>query len=152
MPMNMPIIIKNFPMPPRFYKMYKETPMGKVKTSVYEAYEADVKYWLFKNAYQLQYAREVVQRMSSKEAFHVERTFSFLRHRILNGSTPLRNTFMERVPALDEMLADVLGIDEALFWEGDCRKRPTHHVALGEYVDIKLTVVNLDFPEADLDT
>lgn len=141
-----PFEIRGFPMPPSANGLYSNNSRtgGRHKSEKYSAYEDEVRLWMYKNNHQLDIARRMLQDLGHGEVLLVDRTYFFKAYRIISkAGKPLRNDTTNRIKALDDVLALILGIDDSYFWDGDHKKRPSSHVALGEYVDIKFSSIEL---------
>jgi len=151
-----PFQIKGFPMPPSANALYKnkngDVGGGREKSQAYRAYEEECVLWSYKNGYQLQNIRIAISQLPKNTVFHVERTFYFRAHRTISkAGNPLKNETLGRPKALDDCLAKLIGIDDKLFWDDSNKKRPSLHVALGEYVDIVLTPMGMPVAPEEVD-
>ena len=151
--MNIPFEIRGYPMPPSNNELYANNARtgGRMKSMKYKAYEEEVKYWTYKNGYQLQSARMIIQKMLPNEVFHVERFFYHKSWRIITkAGKPVKNDTSNRIKALDDTLSQLLGIDDSYFWSGTYTKDSSPHISLGEYVDLKFTKLSISIkPEEE---
>lgn len=138
--------IKSFPMPPSANELYFEPAKGRrAKTMQYKKYEGLVQFWMYKNGYQIQNARLIMQKRTNDEAFHIETNFYFLKNKILTkNNTPKKNDTSNRIKALHDVLSQVLGIDDCLFFDGSFSKRISQSEQLGDFVDIKITTIAIE--------
>jgi Holliday junction resolvase RusA-like endonuclease len=142
--------INGYPMPPSANNLYSNNPRGgRFKSQKLTAYEVEVTHWSYRYGYQLQSARMCVAALDLGQVFHVERTFYHKGFRILTkDGQPRKNDTSNRFKALDDTLAQLLGIDDSYFWSGTYDKLVSANDALGEYVDLIFTV-RAATPEAE---
>ncbi len=147
MGMQIPIEIKGYPLPPSANNLYANNARtgGRFKTEKYKSYELEVARWARLNAYQLDPLRRIIEKMKPNWVFHVDRQFYQKPYRIMTKlGAPRKNDTSNRFKALDDTMSQLLGIDDSYFWCGSFDKHPALHPALGEYVDLKFTVMCLD--------
>ncbi len=138
--------IKDFPMPPSANTLYANIPgKGRVKTKDYRLYEESVRIWSFRTAHHLQTARVIISRLPKGQALHLDRRFYFERGKIITkGGRPRRNDTSNRIKALDDVLAAILGCDDSLFWSGSETKVQVCNIVIGESVDITFSAVDIE--------
>lgn len=132
-------------MPPSSNQLYSNVNMRRCKSARYRAYEEEVRIWSYKYGYQLQNARILLQQVYTHDVFHIHRIYYFQKNEILTlKGLPKRNDTSNRIKAIDDVIAQLLGIDDSYFWDGSYSKRVSSHEALGSYVDIIITTMSLD--------
>lgn len=139
--------ILDFPMPPSANNLYANMlGRGRFKTAALRGYEKEVSIWALQHRYLLESAREQVSKLEPGEALSLERVFYFPYASILTkDGRPRRNDTSNRIKALDDVLATILGIDDSIFWSGSESKGVCRHRSLGEYVDITFQSINIRF-------
>lgn len=138
--MSLPVEIKGFPLPPSANELYANIPgRGRIKTEALKSFEAEVHYWSMKNQHLLLPARELCQSIGPGCFIRLHKFFYFRPHKILTKSgEPRKNDTSNRIKALEDVLAKLLGIDDKWFWAGNYDKGPVLHPAIPEGVDLRL--------------
>ncbi len=142
-----PFTIKSFPLPPSINAVYaNHSSRGRIKTQVMHKYEDQVKAWCLKTGHALQSARVLISNLPHNYALHLDRHFYFKHDSILTKKNrPKRNDTTNRIKALDDALAAILGCDDSLFWSGSETKSCLSNEELDPYVDITISAIELDF-------
>ena len=126
--------IKAFPSPPSVNGLYAYTGKRVVKSKAYRVYEGNVHRWVLMNQDTIIKLRTFFTDIGSY-VIHIDTTFNMLGTSIVckNGK-PKRNDTSNRLKALHDVLAAVIGIDDSYFWSGSFSKIPT--IAAEDFVDI----------------
>ncbi len=116
----MTFIFKNFPMSPSVNEIYSNVAgRGRIKTPIYRCFERDAMIWNMKNSLLVQDCQKKISEMPISQAIRVNRVFSFPVTSILNKlGRPKRNDTANRIKALDDAMAAILGVDDCIFWSG----------------------------------
>lgn len=141
-----PFEIKGFPMPPSANALYANGKYGgRFKSIKYREYEETVRLWCRDYQHILRTARNLINNLSHGEVLHVERSFYHQKGKIITkDGKPRKNDTSNRIKALDDVLSEILGTDDSLFWSGTYYKHASTHEALGEYVDIKFSSTQIN--------
>jgi hypothetical protein len=149
--------LKGFPMPPSDNAL--KTPLiikGKsrtVKSAEYRLFERAAQSWAMRNQEHLNKARELTLKCAPGWALKVDRVYWFQKSTIVRKTSdkktgaqagePKCNDTFNRVKALHDVVATLLGIDDKFFWRGDTDKRVLKHILLPECVDIKISLTDM---------
>ena len=102
------------------------------------------------HAVEIDLARELTLVAGSRRFIHVDTVFYMLRGRILcKDGTPKRNDTSNRIKALHDALAQILGIDDSYFFSGSYDK-----IAVDDemHVGVDITMVVTDYEERPCDS
>lgn len=148
-------------MPPPDNQLYANnfgSGKGRFKTKVYKSFENDVRIWALQKRVQVEIARDMTLQLSARQAFRLDCLFWHCSTDILMKSDgkrslqnpspklkgePKRNDTFNRVKALSDSLAAILGIDDCWFWAGSVDKLPVKNGVQKVGVDITLSFYHL---------
>ena len=144
--------IKGFPLPPSVNALYLNLPgRGRCKSPKYRAYEESVRFWLYKNNPSIQTLRVILGDIPKGTVLRVDQTFYFQRKSIITkDGRPKKNDTSNRLKALHDAIAELIGIDDCYFWDGTYSKRIATHEAFGEYVDLTFSTMPIDSNQKEL--
>lgn len=95
------------------------------------------------NHEQLDQARVITLECRARRFLHVDAIFKFHEKNILTkDGKPQRNDTSNRIKALHDVLAAILGIDDSYFWSLACDKKVTLDTQ-DECVDVTIVVADL---------
>ncbi len=153
----MKVELKSFPMPPSDNGL--KTPIyvgGKprmIKSRDYHDFETEARIWMMKNDEQIEKARQLIQKTGPGWALKVDRVYWFHRDTVVRKTAskktgarigePKQNDTFNRIKALHDALAQILGIDDKWFWAGETHKKILKHIAFPECVDVTLSLVDM---------
>lgn len=149
------VTLKLYPLPPSSNALYRNTSAKeravfhtkkmRRKTEEYTEYEKRVQIWSYRNGVDLSLARELTTRLGPGVYLRVDRLYKFHLNRILTKDLmPKRQDTTNRIKALDDTLALLLGLGDEWFWCGSEDKIWTETPKHEEGVDITLSLYGLD--------
>lgn len=115
--------LSHFPMPPSVNRLHRAVKGRVIKSAEYRSYENEVRTWMLTHQKELQKARDLCQKVSALKFVHIDTIFEFHKSAILTKENkPKRNDTSNRLKALHDVLAAILGIDDCYFWSGNFDK------------------------------
>ena len=141
------MVITGLPMPPSANALYRNVNRrfgkgsGRVKTNEYKIFESKIKQWAWQNPDQFTLARTFIKQVQSRgDLIRLDLTFFFERSRIITkDQRPKRLDTSNRLKAMHDALANMLGFDDCLIWSGAFDKIALH--TGGEYAEAKLAII-----------
>jgi Holliday junction resolvase RusA-like endonuclease len=103
--------------------------------------------WMKYHAQELDNGRRLTTLVRSKQFIHIDTIFYMHRSRILcKDGSPKRNDTSNRLKALHDALAQILGIDDSYFWSVSADKVAVDDESL---VGVDITMVISEYKEHD---
>lgn len=128
-----------FPLPPSANALYANFGKRRIKTAVYKQFEQAARFWLLRNSRQIDEARSLTLETGPRKFIHIDTVFFMLRKNIIcKDGTPKRNDTSNRLKALHDVLAQILGLDDCWFFSGSYDKVA---VDLPKHVGVDITMV-----------
>ena len=138
-------------MPPSSNHLYAGT-VRRYPSAGFKAWKRDFDKWSMANSKAVLEARNAICALRPSQALHVSRTYWFNYSSVMTQShRPKRNDTSNRIKALDDAIAQLLGIDDCRFWDGSYYKR-IHMVEKHEYANVTLEPIAIPSPTIDLQT
>jgi Holliday junction resolvase RusA-like endonuclease len=141
------VTLSGFPMPPSVNNLYISMGRRRVKAPSYRAFERQVLQWMMLHAQELDLARKLSTMTGPQRFIHIDAVFFMHRSRILcKDGRPKKNDTANRIKALDDALAQILGIDDCYFWSGSYDKAAVDDESL---VGVDVTMVISEYKESE---
>lgn len=119
------LLIDDFPLPPSENEMYRNVPgVGRVSAQALKDYKKAVEAWYYTHLKVVKELQNLFKNdWAGSVAYEVDTYFVFSRDRVwtLKG-LPKKLDASNRVKACHDALANILGIDDKLFWAGRFEK------------------------------
>lgn len=139
--------LEGFPLPPSVNNLYLTIGKRRVKAGDYRLFERAVMVWMKRNAEALDYARQLTILTGPKRFIHIDTMFYMKRERIFcKDGRPKRNDTSNRIKALHDALATILGLDDCYFWSGGYDKQAVDD---DQKVGVSITMVISPYEERD---
>lgn len=145
------VTLKDMPIPPSVNAAYATNFRTKrrFKSKDYQLYEAMVIHWKNLHPLNLGRARQFTTLIGDGMALQVDITFYFPRSKILTKaagkapSVPKHNDTSNRIKIAHDVLADLLSIDDCLFWDGSFKKKVLNSDHPG-FMDVTFTLIEIE--------
>jgi Holliday junction resolvase RusA-like endonuclease len=120
----------NLPMPPSVNALFAGT-SRRYKSDKYKAFEWEISRWALKNGSSLQLLRAEIEKaifLDREIALSMSYEFYFTYESILTKENkPKRNDTANRIKAIEDSIAKLIGVDDKYFWSGTFNKRVGTH-------------------------
>lgn len=137
------VLLKNLPMPPSSNNLYatimiKGRPV-RVKSKGLRMFEKEMAEWAMTHRESLNLAKEFAKKLQKGQVIEVHKKFIFNRSSIITlKNKPKKNDTSNRIKAIEDTLAKLIGIDDSYFWSGSYDKVGSTLEIQREFVDITL--------------
>lgn len=136
------MLLTKIPMPPSMNHAYATVEIegvhSRVKGAKMRAFERDMATWALANMSDLRRLREIVR----NRFIRIDADFWFERSAVLTkDGKPKRNDTSNRLKALHDQLAELLGVDDCWFWDGSYRRSILPVSAQFEYVNVEVSLL-----------
>lgn len=112
-----------FPLPPSANALYASVGRRRVKSKVYIQFIAAARRWMMTNSKVIEESRQLTLETGARRFLHVDTVFYMMRKTIIcKDGTPRRNDTSNRLKALHDVLAEIIGIDDCYFFSGSYDK------------------------------
>jgi hypothetical protein len=144
---EMRMVLQHLPMPPSSNALYRNaterdrarySAFGKscpprFKTEAYDRYYQEMKIWCMQNQSALDRVRDsLVPLLGPHKVLRRDVELVFPTSAVLTkDGRPKKNDTFNRLKALDDLLAEALGVDDCYFWSGSVKK---FHRSIDDYV------------------